>query len=288
MPAKKYINPHRLFAGLFIPAWLASRCEISSEAKLCYACLIEYAHPNGHCSIKTNTIAVETGLSSSVVQQGLEELVKLELLEIKAKRSKTKQYKFLNHHFIHEKMVKNLQIIETHEVMSQVLETLDRSEEMCSKEKERKESSKEKKEKESYILSLKTKGQSLSPIYKQKENPEEHGEACAPASTHEKPVSQQFLIREIIKKYTHYRGIPYKELTGTDWALYTKQAKPLLLRTSDLSLIQAGFTWLKKQTYLKHATISTLDKMWHTFLKDFNNKEENKGTPFYKAESEFI
>lgn len=285
MAAKKYINPHNLFAGLFIPAWLASRCEISSEAKLCYACLIEYAHPNGHCSIKTTTINIQTGLSSSVVQQCLDELVKLELLEIKGKRSKTRQYKFLNHHFIHEKIVKNLQIIETHEVMSNLLEKVDMSEEMCSKEKERKESSKEKKERES-ILSLKSL-RPLSPIYKESaEN--EHGDTCALASPQEKPVSQQSLIREVIKKYTHYRGISYKELTGTDWALYTKQAKPLLSRTQDLSLIEAGFKWLGKQSYLKHVTISTLDKMWHTFLKEFKNKEETKGTPFYKAKSEFV
>ena len=41
--ASRYINPHRLFHGVWIPQWLEERSEISEKAKKLYAYLTYFA-----------------------------------------------------------------------------------------------------------------------------------------------------------------------------------------------------------------------------------------------------
>jgi hypothetical protein len=44
----KFINPHRLFHGVWLPQWLEERAEVSEKAKKLYAYLIYFAGGKGH------------------------------------------------------------------------------------------------------------------------------------------------------------------------------------------------------------------------------------------------
>ncbi|MGB8464917.1 MAG: hypothetical protein WCE49_08240 [Terrimicrobiaceae bacterium] len=41
--APRFINPHRLFHGVWLPQWLEERPEVSEKPKKLYACLTYFA-----------------------------------------------------------------------------------------------------------------------------------------------------------------------------------------------------------------------------------------------------
>ena len=49
MSTSRYINPHRLFHGVWIPQWLEERSEVSEKAKKLYAYLTYFAGGKGCC-----------------------------------------------------------------------------------------------------------------------------------------------------------------------------------------------------------------------------------------------
>jgi len=94
----KYINPHKMFIGCFIPNWLA-RCEnISSSEKIVYARLCQFAGKDGECFPRQETIAVEVGLKVDAVNKIIKRLAELKLIESKrVGLGKPNKYKFLWH-----------------------------------------------------------------------------------------------------------------------------------------------------------------------------------------------
>ena len=48
MSTSRYINPHRLFHGVWLPQWLEERPEVSEKAKKLYAYLTYFAGGKGY------------------------------------------------------------------------------------------------------------------------------------------------------------------------------------------------------------------------------------------------
>lgn len=94
----KFINPHKLFTGAFIPNWLLNRPEVSQGAKLCYARLCQYAGKKGDCFPKQKALAEEIGVRSRQVRNYLDELEALKLIfPVKFDFQSQNMYRFLLH-----------------------------------------------------------------------------------------------------------------------------------------------------------------------------------------------
>jgi len=70
------VNPYRVFRGAFIPnaVLMLPREQLSSDAKLCYARLLQYAGKNGVAYPHVATLMSETGLSSDRAERALRAL----------------------------------------------------------------------------------------------------------------------------------------------------------------------------------------------------------------------
>jgi len=91
-------NPYKMFVGSFIPAWLESRREITSSAKLVYARLARYAGENGRAFPRQETLADELGLSVSMVRSALRELREFNLVRSHQRGlNQSNEYSFLVH-----------------------------------------------------------------------------------------------------------------------------------------------------------------------------------------------
>lgn len=98
-----YINPYRLFRGLFVPNWLARQPAVSLGAKLTYGSLCQYANAEtGIAWPGQDTLAASIGKSERSVRDYLNELERLRLIETEQLGfSKTNRYRFLDHPWMH-------------------------------------------------------------------------------------------------------------------------------------------------------------------------------------------
>jgi Helix-turn-helix domain len=97
------INPWNLFVGSFIPNWLLRRPEISSNGKLVYARLCQYAGKQGIAFPKLESISEETSLSNSAVDRAIKELKNAKLIYVERHGlNKPNTYFFLIHSWITE------------------------------------------------------------------------------------------------------------------------------------------------------------------------------------------
>lgn len=92
------INPYRLFVGSFMPNWLLSRPEISTNAKVVYARLAQYAGKDGEAFPLMQTLADEVGMQLKTVQRALDELKEHRLIESEQRGfGQSNIYFFLRH-----------------------------------------------------------------------------------------------------------------------------------------------------------------------------------------------
>jgi len=96
-----YVNPKRAWTGAFIPNWLLSRTEISSNSKLIYARLCQYANDQGVAWPRQETLQAEVGMELRTVQRSLKELVNAGLLEVAQRgRGRSNMYRFPKHEWM--------------------------------------------------------------------------------------------------------------------------------------------------------------------------------------------
>jgi hypothetical protein len=55
--SRRFINPHRLFHGVWLPQWLEERPEVSEKAKKLYAYLTYFAGGDGCCWLSFSLLA---------------------------------------------------------------------------------------------------------------------------------------------------------------------------------------------------------------------------------------
>jgi len=79
----RFINPHKIFVGSFVPNWLMCRTEVSPGAKLLYGRLCQHAGKDGTCYPGQDTLAAELGVGERQVRHYLTELVGHSLLAVK-------------------------------------------------------------------------------------------------------------------------------------------------------------------------------------------------------------
>jgi len=102
-PARRRINPWKLFVGAFIPNWLLSRREISAGAKLCYARLAQYSGVNAVAYPKQSTLSGELGVDERTARRYLSELEEFSLIETEQRGlTESNEYFFLDHPWMHE------------------------------------------------------------------------------------------------------------------------------------------------------------------------------------------
>lgn len=63
--SRQFINPHRLFHGVWMPQWLEERPEVSEKAKKLYAYLTYFAGGKGYAWPTFNTLAEKLGQSGT-------------------------------------------------------------------------------------------------------------------------------------------------------------------------------------------------------------------------------
>ena len=98
----KFINPHRLFHGTWIPEWLDNRSEISDGAKRLYAQLCRFAGNKGEAFPSYQTLAQRLQKSRRQIIRLIDELCCYELISIthvkdKIRGNRTNIYRFLWH-----------------------------------------------------------------------------------------------------------------------------------------------------------------------------------------------
>jgi Helix-turn-helix domain len=69
----RFINPHRLFHGVWLPQWLEERPEISEKAKKLYAYLTYFAGSKGYAWPSFNHLAVKLHISRRYVIKLIQE-----------------------------------------------------------------------------------------------------------------------------------------------------------------------------------------------------------------------
>jgi hypothetical protein len=79
---KSRFNVYYFFAGSFVPAWLLSRQEISSGAKLTYALLAQQANSSGFTQLNFQMQAVALGEDEGQLAQHLTELEEVGLIHV--------------------------------------------------------------------------------------------------------------------------------------------------------------------------------------------------------------
>ena len=62
MSASRFINPHRLFHGVWLPQWLEERPEVSEKAKKLYAYLTFFAGGKGYSWPSFGLLGAKTAL----------------------------------------------------------------------------------------------------------------------------------------------------------------------------------------------------------------------------------
>ena len=109
---KRFI-PYKMFNGIHIPNCLLEMKELSSNAKLCWGRLSQYAGENGFCVPKQELLAQELGISLSTVRNVLSELKELKFIEIESPQGidklfhKNCRYYFLWHEILVPRTIKN-------------------------------------------------------------------------------------------------------------------------------------------------------------------------------------
>jgi len=71
---RQFINPHRLFHGVWMPQWLEERPEVSEKAKKLYAYLTYFAGGKGYAWPTFNTLAEKLHASRRHVIRLVKEL----------------------------------------------------------------------------------------------------------------------------------------------------------------------------------------------------------------------
>jgi biotin operon repressor len=74
MSTSRYINPHRLFHGVWLPQWLEERSEVSDKAKKLYAYLTYFAGGKGYAWPSFNHLAAKLHISRRYVIKLVQEL----------------------------------------------------------------------------------------------------------------------------------------------------------------------------------------------------------------------
>ena len=80
-------SPYQQFSGLFLPSFLVTRREISSDAKLLYAHMAQMMGDNKELFVKLEFFSSELGISYSVLKSAYEELERYKLIKTKADSS---------------------------------------------------------------------------------------------------------------------------------------------------------------------------------------------------------
>ena len=98
----KFINPHRLFHGVWLPQWLEERPEVSEKAKKLYAYLTYFAGGKGYAWPSFNHLAAKLHISRRYVIKLVQELSAHGLIaatnvSVPAKGHCTNHYRFLWH-----------------------------------------------------------------------------------------------------------------------------------------------------------------------------------------------
>lgn len=152
MAEKRYVNPYRLFTGIFIPEALVTVREISPGSKFCYGRLCRYAGQNGQCFPFQSTLAEELGVSDRTIRTYITELEEFGLIEQHQQGlGKPNIIKFLDH-YLFTSDGQNVQRKETSGQTGNLLPNL------------RKETSGPYKEEESHIRESYEESTPLSPI----------------------------------------------------------------------------------------------------------------------------
>jgi hypothetical protein len=101
-PKARFINPHRLFHGVWLPHWLEERPEISEKSKKLYAYLTYFAGGKGYAWPSFNHLAEKLHVSRRYVITLVQELSARQLIAVThvsnpAKGHCTNHYQFLWH-----------------------------------------------------------------------------------------------------------------------------------------------------------------------------------------------
>ena len=100
--APRFINPHRLFHGVWLPQWLEDRPEVSEKAKKLYAYLTYFAGGKGYAWPSFNHLAGKLHISRRYVIKLVQELSAHGLIvatsvNVPTKGHCTNHYRFLWH-----------------------------------------------------------------------------------------------------------------------------------------------------------------------------------------------
>ena len=87
MSSAMTFSPYQQFSGLFLPSFLVTRREISSDAKLLYAHMAQMMGDNKELFVKLEFFSSELGISYSVLKSAYEELERYKLIKTKADSS---------------------------------------------------------------------------------------------------------------------------------------------------------------------------------------------------------
>jgi biotin operon repressor len=102
LSTSRYINPHRLFHGVWLPQWLEERAEVSEKAKKLYAYLTYFAGGKGYAWPSFNHLATKLHVSRRYVIKLVQELSAHGLIvatsvSVPTKGHCTNHYRFLWH-----------------------------------------------------------------------------------------------------------------------------------------------------------------------------------------------
>lgn len=93
-----YVVPKKQWTGAYLPNWLLQRQDISSNAKLVYARLAQFANQDGVAWPSQDTLAQECGISVRSIKSAIKELRDINLIEsIQRGLRRSNQYRFLQH-----------------------------------------------------------------------------------------------------------------------------------------------------------------------------------------------
>jgi hypothetical protein len=98
----RFINPHRLFHGVWLPQWLEERAEVSEKAKKLYAYLTYFAGDKGYAWPSFNHLATKLHISRRYVIKLVQELsghglIVAASVNVPTKGHCTNHYRFLWH-----------------------------------------------------------------------------------------------------------------------------------------------------------------------------------------------
>jgi len=108
MSTPRFINPHRLFHGVWIPQWLEERPEVSEKAKKLYAYLTYFAGNKGYAWPSFRVLSEKLHCSRRHVVRVVQELSAHRLIEVTNVSNPTRghcsnYYRFLSHPWMQTK-----------------------------------------------------------------------------------------------------------------------------------------------------------------------------------------